>query len=250
MTTFQVSPFTRIVFISLLCFSGTSAAETKWWQAGEDFVKDLIGSKTATELSIADIGAGLKEALRVGTDTVVKQLGKNNGFNDDPAIHIPLPESLNNVQSALEKIGLASMLNDLELKLNRSAEAATPKAKKIFWDTISQMTMEDIKGIYNGPDDAATRYLQSKMTTPLKDQMRPVVNKSLAEVGAIRSYDNIMQKYQALPFVPDVKANLADYALEKALNGIFHYLAIEESAIRKDPAKRTTELLKRVFSQR
>ena len=46
-----------------------------------------------------------------------------------------------------------------------------------------------------------------------------------------------------------VKANLADYALEKALNGIFHYLAIEEGAIRKDPGKRTTELLKRVFSQ-
>lgn len=250
MTTFHVSPFARIVFISLFCFSSASIAETKWWQAGEDFVNDLIGSKTVTELSVADISAGLKEALRIGTDTVVNQLSKNNGFNGDPAIHIPLPESLYNVQSALDKIGLASMLNDLELKLNRSAEVATSKAKKIFWNTISQMTIEDIKGIYNGPDDAATRYLQSKMSTPLKDQMRPVINDSLAAAGAVQSYNDVMQKYQALPFVPDVKANLADYALEKALNGIFHYLAIEEGAIRKDPAKRTTELLKRVFSQR
>jgi len=35
--------------------------------------------------------------------------------------------------------------------------------------------------------------------------------------------------------------------MNKAINGLFYYLAKEEAAIRKDPAKRTTELLKRIF---
>ena len=239
----------RTTLILLICTSVSVAAETSWRQTGENLLKSMRGTKTAGELSLNDIGAGLKEALRVGTDNVVKQLGKTDGYNKDSAVHIPLPESLNKVKSALAKFGMASMLNDLELKLNRSAEAATPRAKQIFWDTISQMTIDDVKAIYNGPDDAATRYLQSKMTAPLKQEMRPVINDSMAEVGAIRSYDNVMAKYKALPFVPDVKADLTDHVLGAALDGIFHYLAVEEAAIRKEPAKRTTELLKKVFNR-
>ena len=239
----------RPVFILLLCISAPAAADTDWWQTGQDLLNGFLDSKTANELSLDDIGAGLKEALRVGTQSVVKQLGKTNGYNNDPAVHIPLPESLIRVKSALDKVGMASLLNDLELRLNRSAEAATPRAKKIFWGTISRMTIDDVKAIYNGPDDAATRYLQAKMTAPLKEEMRPVIYDSMAQVGAIRSYDNVMAKYRAIPFVPDVKADLTDHVLEKALDGIFHYLAIEEAAIRKDPAKRTTELLKKVFNR-
>jgi len=34
------------------------------------------------------------------------------------------------------------------------------------------------------------------------------------------------------------------------MNGIFHYLAQEEAAIRQNPAKRTTELLKTVFGSK
>ena len=249
MKTAQFTHFKKLICFILICFTTAAYAQSKWWESSKNLVKDLLGSQSAEELSINDIGAGLKEALRVGTDSVVGQLGTTDGFNSDPLIHIPLPDSLQRVQSALDRIGMASMLNDLELKLNRSAEAATPRAKQIFWDAISQMTIEDIKGIYNGPEDAATRYLQSKMSSPLKDEMRPVVVDSISEVGAVQSYDRVMERYQAIPFVPDVKADITEHVLDRALDGIFHYLAVEEAAIRKDPAKRTTELLKKVFSK-
>jgi hypothetical protein len=137
----------------------------------------------------------------------------------------------------------------VELKLNRAAEAAAPKARKLFVDSIAQMTVDDVQRIYNGPDDAATKYFQSKMSPQLAKAMRPVVDSSLAEVGAIQSFDAAMGKYQGLPFVPDVKADLSDYVVNKGMDGIFHYLAIEEAAIRKDPAKRTTELLQKVFTR-
>ena len=77
--------------------------------------------------------------------------------------------------------------------------------------------------------------------------MQPVVNTTLSEVGAIRSYDEMMGQYKSLPFVPNVKANLTEYVVEKGMEGIFYYLAREEAAIRKSPVKQTTDLLKKVF---
>ncbi len=226
---------------------GPSTAESGWWEKGAELLKSPAGGSTKQALSSEEVGLGLKDALLVGSENVVSQLGRTDGFNLDPAIHIPLPEQLNSVKSLLGKVGMSSMLDDLELKLNRAAEVATPKAKELFTQAISEMTFEDVMNIYNGPDDAATRYFQDKMTPPLAREMQPVVEQSLAEVGAVQTYDSVMGEYRAIPFVPDVKADLTTYVVEKGMDGIFHYIAVEEAAIRQNPAKRTTELLQRVF---
>jgi len=139
------------------------------------------------------------------------------------------------------------MMDDLELKLNRAAEEATIPAKRLFWDSIEAMTLDDVMGIYNGPDDAATRYFQGKMSDPLAAEMQPVVERTLNQVGAIQAYDAVMGQYDTLPFVPDVKADLNSYVIDKGMEGIFHYLAQEEAAIRQDPVKRTTDILQTVF---
>jgi len=109
------------------------------------------------------------------------------------------------------------------------------------------MTLDDVKAIYKGPEDAATRFFQRKMSSPLAEQMRPVVEESLSEVKAVQAYDDVMRQYQSIPFVPDVKADLTGFVVEKGMDGIFYYLARAEAEIRKDPAKQTTDLLKRVF---
>lgn len=207
------------------------------------------GSNSASSLTNVEIGNGLKEALRVGTERLVGQLGSANGFNNDPEVHIPLPGSLKKVQSALSRFGMSGMADDLELRLNRAAEAATPKAKKLFFDSISSMTLDDVQKIYKGPKDSATQFFRGKMSDPLKGEFRPIVNSSLADVGAIDSYDKMMGQYKSLPFVPDVKADLVNHVLDKAIAGIFIYLGREEAAIRENPAKQTTALLKKVFGK-
>ena len=233
----------------LLQFCAGAYADESLLDKGKALLQNLTGNSAAQSLPIGDIEAGLREALRVGTRNVVKKVGAADGFNKDPAIHIPLPESLQSVQSALGKVGMGGMLDDVELKLNRAAEAAAPKARKLFVDAVAEMTVDDARRIYDGPDDAATRYFQEKMTPQLAQAMRPVVDNSLAKVGAIQSYDAAMGQYRGLPFVPDVKADLSEYVVGKGMDGIFHYLAVEEAQIRKDPAKRTTELLRRVFAR-
>jgi hypothetical protein len=195
-----------------------------------------------------DIMAGVRDALRVGTENVVGQLGAADGFNADPKIHIPLPDSMKEVTGALQMIGLAGLAEDLELKINRAAEDATPAAKELFWQAITDMSIDDIEGIFNGPDDAATQYFKGAMSDPLGDAMRPIIDKSLAQVGAVQAFDSVMGKYKSIPFVPNVKADLTEHTLAAAMDGIFYYLGEEEAAIRNDAVKRTTELLQRVFA--
>ena len=144
-------------------------------------------------------------------------------------------------------VGMSGLADDLELRMNRAAETAVPQAKEMFWQAVSEMTLEDAQGILSGPDDAATRYFQDKMTAPLTERFTPVVNAELADAGAVQAYDQMMGDYEALPFAPDVEANLTPYVVQQALDGMFLMLAREEAAIRQDPAARTTELLQTVF---
>ena len=234
----------------LFALSGPAASPAQGWlDKGQEVLQQMTTGSASQKLGTDTIASGLKEALQVGTANVVQQLGQSGGFYDRPDIHIPLPESLSKVQAVLGKMGAASMLDDLELRLNQAAEQATPKAKAIFWQAIRDMSLADARAIYNGPDDAATRYFQEKTTPELATEMRPVVRETLNQVGAVQSYERIMDRYTSVPFVPDIKANLESYTVDKTLEGIFTFLAREEAAIRTEPAKRSTELLRKVFGQ-
>ena len=224
-------------------------------------IKNLLGSDTeeagadsgltgaAALLTSDEVIQGLKEALRVGTERVTGQLGAKDGFNLDPEIHIPLPENLKLVQDTLRKVGMSSLADDVELKMNRGAELAAPKAKELIWSAIENMTIEDAKKIYDGPKDAATQYFRSQASPELRQTIKPVIDQMLGESGAVAAYDTMISEYKSIPFVPDIKSSLTDHATELALDGIFHYLAQEEAAIRENPAKRTTEILMKVFGQ-
>ena len=200
--------------------------------------------------SRSEIAAALKQALEIGAENTVSRLGRINGFYKDSHVHIPLPSKLQKIKNILNRIGMGGQLNKLELQMNRAAELATPKAKRLFLKAIKEMTISDVYKIYKGPDDAATQYFKKKMGKELKEEMRPIVERSLRKVKAVQTYNSIVQRYNSLPFGKRVNLNLTDYVLNKAEDGIFYYIAQEEKAIRKNPAKRVTDLLKKVFGYR
>lgn len=254
-----------ISFSSLVGLSSFSLnAQAGWWEQGTEFLKSISSttknssdsttenSPTAiaglpTSLSIDEMQKAFKQALTKGSETVVSKLSLKDGFNADPKIHIPLPNSLKSMQSTLNQFGMGRYMDDVELKINRAAEAATPQAKALFLQAIQEMSFDDIKKIYEGPQDSATQYLKSKTAPSLKTKMAPIIENSLNEVGAITAYDKAISKYKVLPFVPDVKADLLNHVIEQSMQGMFYYLAQEEASIRKDPVKQSTELLKKVF---
>ncbi|MDU9048540.1 MAG: DUF4197 domain-containing protein [Candidatus Electrothrix sp. Rat3] len=225
-------------------------AEGSWLNDGVTILNNLsqgTEGKVLKKSSDDEIGEAFKQALRIGTENVVSKLGATDGFNADPAIHIPLPVELNAIKTMLSQVGMSQLSDELEVKLNRAAESATQKAKQLFLQAITDMTFQDIMKIYEGPENSATKYFQSKMSPPLKKEMQPLVENTLSQVGAIQAYDQITRQYNTLPFVPDVKTNLTEHVLQKGLEGIFFYVAKEEASIRKDSAKQTTALLKKVF---
>lgn len=207
------------------------------------------GSAAGAVLGSDEIAAGLKEALAVGSELVVDNLGAVDGFNADPVAHIPLPDELQTARDLMAKVGLGSLGDEVELKMNRAAETAMDESGEVVMNAIQAMTLDDARGILDGPDDAATQYLMRVGGDDIKSRIRPIVESALAEVGALSALDAMMSGYKTLPFVPDVKGDLTAHATEKAYEGLFHYIAQEEAAIRENPTKRTTELLQRVFAQ-
>lgn len=222
--------------------------------------KDLLGgaksnlpslggsSSAGSALGADEVGRGLKEALRIGSARVIDQVSSLGGFESDGAIHIPLPENLARAQKVLNRMGMSNQLDELETRLNRAAETASVKARDLFVKAVDDMTIDDAMNILNGPKDSATQYFRGRMTPDLLAEMKPVVDESLAEVGAIRTYENAVGQFGNMPLVPDLRADLTTHVLDLGLDGIFHYLAQEEAAIRANPAKRTTELLQKVFA--
>lgn len=226
-------------------------AQTDWMGAAKTILNSTTAAKKTGTLSQTDIASGLREALRVGTNAVVKRLGVRDGFNLDPKVRIPLPKTLQRVDGALSAIGMASVGDDLELRLNRAAEAATPRARELFIAAIQKMTIEDARKILSADPTAATQYLRRTMGAELARDMTPVVAASMAQVGAIGAYDRMAANYKSIPVVgaaiPDGKAQMTKYVVDRAMDGIFYYVGQEEAAIRSNPAKRTTDILKKVF---
>ena len=237
----NIFPFALV--ISLSACGGTGPTLDDLTKTAET----VLGGQESGLLSNADITAGLKEALTKGSSAVVGQLGQQNGFSGDPTIRIPLPKTLLTARDFAQNVGLQKPFDDLELRLNRAAELATPKAKSLFVGAIKDMTVQDATSILKGPDDAATSYFRGQTGPSLRSAMRPLVDDALAEVGAVQTFNELLKQYNAIPLAPKVDADLSGHVVDKGANGIFHYLAQEEKEIRTNPVKRTSELLQRVF---
>jgi hypothetical protein len=214
----------------------------------EDLFKGALKALGVQQgLTEEEIVKGLKEALEIGTNNAVALVSRNNGYFKNPKIKIPLPENVQKAESFLRNIGFGSKIDEFELSMNRAAERAAPGAQAIFWDAITKMTFSDARTILDGPDDAATSYFRQKTSMQLQSTFKPVVNQAMSEVGVTRAYKTVDQKIRTLPFTESLRFDLDQYVTDKALDGLFIMLAEEEKKIRRDPAARVTDLLKRVF---
>ncbi len=197
----------------------------------------------------SDANAGLKEAMRIGTDRTVGRLGRQGGYLNDRDVRIGLPGPLGTVSSALRSAGMGSMLDDLETRMNRAAETAAPQGGRIFADAIQRMSFSDGIAIVRGPSDAATQYFKRETTRPLTQSFTPVVDRELQGAGATSAFQAVMTRAQSVPVVGSQLGgtNLTSWVVEKALDGLFLYIGREEQAIRSDPARRSTDMLRKVF---
>lgn len=218
--------------------------------AGCETAKQILGSVASGTgtgtLSNADIVAGLKEALRVGTDTSTKRLSLVNGFFGDDAIKILMPPEALKVEKTLRDVGLGKTVDKAVLSMNRAAEDATKYVGAILWNAIKSMSIQDALGILRGGDFAATDYLKRATTVQLTSQFRPVIDRSLGNVEATKYWNDVFTLYNKFSKTP-VNTDLPGYVTERALSGLFYHIGLQEQKIRKDPVARVTQILKKVF---
>ncbi|MEM9422807.1 MAG: DUF4197 domain-containing protein [Pseudomonadota bacterium] len=209
------------------------------------------GSATGSGLTQADAVLGIKTALNNGVAAAISRVGRTNGFLGDGKIRIPLPGFLGETQQTLARIGMSGLLDDLETQLNRGAERAAPGAKQLFVNAVTSMSVSDALGIVRGGPTSATNYFERRTTPQLTSLFRPVMTDALQRAGAIQTFDRLSSRMSSVPFAPqlgaDAKTSLIDHGIAKGLDGIFYYIGQEEAAIRRDPVKRTSEILRRVF---
>tara|TARA_R110002096_G_scaffold433949_1_gene654224 strand:- start:10708 stop:11412 length:705 start_codon:yes stop_codon:yes gene_type:complete len=194
------------------------------------------------------IASGLRQALDFGIDKQVTKLTQTDGFFKNELVKILLPEELQKVDKALRDIGLSSLADEGLKVLNRAAEDAVKEATPIFVDAVKGITFTDAKNILLGNNDAATQYLISKTETALYAKFNPVIKNSFAKVGADGIWNNLINKYNTLPFTNNVNPDLTDYVTGEALKGVYTMIAVEEKEIRTKLSSRTTDLLKKVFA--
>ena len=236
-------------FSALITCFGISNVYAGWGDL-LDYISDeseiIQGTSMLTD---AEVVGGLKEALSKGTTSAIASLGKEDGFFANRKVKIPMPDSLRIVEDGLRKIGQDKYADEFVLTMNRAAEQAVPEAAEIFGSAIRSMSIEDAKGILNGPDDAATKYFRRTSGEKLVNRFLPIVEKSTEKVGVTSNYKQMVDKLGFMSkFIDTDSLDVDRYITNKAIDGLFLMVAKEEKLIRENPAARTTELLKKVFS--
>lgn len=261
------SPFPAIVLLPLaLVVSSTALAgfDDLMKSAGGLFGQSTGGSTAsataASALTDSQIDAGLKQALSIGAERAVGVLGKQGGFLNDASVRIPLPGSLETVAKGLRAAGQGRYVDDFERTVNRAAEEAVPATLDIVQDTVAGMSMDDVRGILAGGDDAATRFLRERSGDSIRAAIQPIVARATDQAGATSAYKTLMQQAGGTQGVlgsfglgslggmlGDDALDLDSYVTDKTLDGLFLKLAAEEKKIRENPVARSTELLQSVF---
>ncbi|MEE4197987.1 MAG: DUF4197 domain-containing protein [Bacteroidales bacterium] len=239
----------------LLVITWVSCAEL------EQIAGTITTPESTATLTKSDIAKGLKEALRVGTDTATHQLSKINGYYKDEVVKILLPREANVILENVNKIpGGEQLVDKVILGINRAAEDASKEAAPIFKQSITSMSIADALGILKGADTAATHYLRKTTYQQLYQLYQPKIKASvnkklLGNLSTAETWNNLTGAWNKFAHsmvgqiggYQPVTVNLEDYLTRKALDGLFIKIAEEERQIRKDPVARVTDILEKVF---
>jgi len=230
-----------VVLFTVFSFVACSAAQ-----------QFIDGGGKQSGLSEKRIIEGLKEALTVGTGNSVGILNKKDGYFRDNAVKILLPPDVRAVERELRLVGGGAIADRLVEQMNRGAEDAASEAVGIFVDSIKGMTIQDARGILFGADNAATEYFKRRTTATLMTRYERPVKNSLEKVHAVSTWRELTTTYNKIPAAMRTKTletDLVKYVTERALDGLFKKVEIEERKIRKEPTARVNNLLREVFGE-
>ena len=235
-----------LLLMPIINFAQTKKTNKK---VKSSITKTITKTITTTKTSdFLDISGGLKEALNKGISEQVAKLTAVDGFYKNDAVKILMPEELSLLENRLRKLGMGNLTDDAIKSINRAAEDAVKTATPIFVNAIKNINISDAKGILMGSENAATSFLQNGTSKELYAKFSPVVQESIGKVGADVAWNAVISKYNKIPLVTKVNPDVTDYVTNKALEGVFKMITLEEKNIRTNLKSRTSGLLQQVFA--
>ncbi|MEM7259571.1 MAG: DUF4197 domain-containing protein, partial [Pseudomonadota bacterium] len=198
-----------------------------------------------TDLTAEEISGALRELLTVGCDNVVAKL-ERYGYNN-PAVRIELPKKWRKARKIASRIGYRSEFDKLERSLAEIAVAIAPDTRDLLSEMITDLDLGNPGELLSGGEIAATAALRERAVARLAEQLRPIVSAALASSGAMGHSNEIVRHVKHLPVIKLSETDFTDYVVRESLDGFFHYLALEERAIRLHPYDQQSDLLKRVL---
>jgi len=199
------------------------------------------------DLSNAEASQGLKTALERGAVAAVDLLGKPDGFLGNPKVRIPLPGFLADAAKFLRAMGRGKQIEELEVAMNRAAEAAVPMARQLLVNAVRTMTVTEAKKILTGGDTSVTDFFADRTRAPLATRFLPVVTKATEKVGLAEKYNGVAGKASGMGLVKKEDATIEQYVTRKTLDGLYFVIGEEEKKIRQDPVGSGSAILKKVF---
>ncbi len=182
-----------------------------------------------------------------GAAVAVDLLGRKDGFFGDPKVRIPLPGFFKEASKLLKMAGQGQRIDELELSMNRAAEAAVPQARSLLLNAVKTMNVADAKQILTGGDDSATRFFADKTRQSLSLRFLPIVARHTERVALTQKYNALASKAAAFGLLKAEDVNLQQYVTGKALDGLYLVIGEEERKIRNDPVGSGSAILKQVF---
>jgi hypothetical protein len=260
----KLTPTPRRALVAVLVLSAaTLSAESGWASRALSVFKSSSAAESVTDSAFSsteELATALREALAVSAERALTALGQQGGFANSENYQIPLPASVEKLRKPLELVNQDYRLDAFKATMNSAAEAGVAAAPAIVKDAINNLTMEDLNELWKGEDDAITRFLEKKSRTSLSEKMLPLISQATDASGATRSYKEMQSaipttgggffsKVQSFTGLSASDFDLDQYVNDQALDGLFAAMASEEKAIRENPVARSTELLKKLFSE-
>ncbi|WP_368029861.1 DUF4197 domain-containing protein [Arcobacter sp. s6] len=233
-------------------------------------VVPTASSTTTSNLSDSTVTSGLKEALKTGVNFAVAQLGANDGYLNNTAVKIPLPDNLIKAETLIRSVGGDVMADNLINSMNSAASKAAPKTAEVFVEAIDKMSVTDAQAILSGGNEAATNYFKANTSDSLKKLIAPIIQETMKENQVATYYDTINTLYKSNAkglvnnsevmglaknfgvdsYIPGSSdESLDEYITAKAIDGLFIMIGQKEAAIRANPVEQTTSILKEVFGK-
>ena len=198
------------------------------------------------DVSNAEASQGLKTALDRGALSAVSLLGRPGGFLDNPKVRIPLPGFLEDAAKLLKAIGQKKQVEELEVAMNRAAEAAVPLAKDLLLSAVKSMSVTDAKNILTGGSTSVTSFFADKTREPLVARFLPVVTEATKKVALAEKYNGLVKQVPA-GLIKKEDATIEQYVTRKSLDGLYFMIGEEEKSIRQNPVATGNALLSKVF---